>query len=174
MGTAASKTAGQFLVPALAGRLQMAAGVSRTCVLAGFAAMSFAQPQPTNPYFMNSTSQINVFLRMMEVQLPTLIVCVVACVVIMTRWRPGSRALLFALLGFGLTLALCILIPVVQMLLQPWVFQNNSGYNAERMWVYSITSILWSVLHGVAYVFLLLAVLAGCAPSGSTRPGKLP
>jgi len=111
--------------------------------------------------FMNSTpDQIKIFLSMLSTQLPTMIVCLVACVLILTRWTEGSRGLLWALLGFGSVLALCLVLPVVHTLIQCWVVQN-SGQLAGRMWVFTAVSVVSSFLHAATYVLLLIAVLAG-------------
>lgn len=108
---------------------------------------------------MNTTAQLRMFLSLFSVQVPTIIVCIVACVLILARWNQGSRANLWGLLGFGYLLALCFFIPFVQATLQNWVIQ--SGDRTGKMWVLSAMSIVLSVVHAVTYVFLLLAVLAG-------------
>jgi hypothetical protein len=107
----------------------------------------------------NGPSQINLFLSMFSMQLPTLLVCLVACVVILTRWKQSPSGALWALLGFGLVLALCVVMPIVQTFLQNWVFQAEQ--RTERVWVYSVSSVVWAVLHATAYAFLLVAVFAG-------------
>ena len=96
---------------------------------------------------------------MFSMQLPTLIVCLAACIVILSKRGAASRATLWALMGFGLVLLLCIVMPVMHTLVQGWVFQ--SGHNSDRIWAFTAVSIVWSVLHAGAYVFLLLAILAG-------------
>jgi hypothetical protein len=68
-------------------------------------------------------------------------------------------------------LILCIVMPVVQTILQSWVFQ--SGQRADRMWAFTIVSIVGSVLDAATYAFLLLAVLAGRTTKDSTNPPPL-
>src|SRR5882762_2698365 len=48
---------------------------------------------------MNDTDQIKPLLSLFAIQLPTLLVCFVAGVVILGRWKQGS---MWALFGFGL------------------------------------------------------------------------
>ena len=118
---------------------------------------------------MNSTpDQIKIFLSMFSMQLPTMIVCLVACVLILTRWNEGSRGLLWALLGFGSVLVLCLVLPVVHTVVQSWAIQ--SGQIAGRIWVFTTVSIISSVLHAATYVFFLIAVLAGSSAPNKTSP----
>ena len=63
---------------------------------------------------MNNTDQIEMLLSMFTIQLPTLLVCFVAGVVILGRWKEASEGAMWALLGFGLATILCIAIPVAQ------------------------------------------------------------
>jgi hypothetical protein len=105
---------------------------------------------------------------MFLMQLPTLIVCLVACIIILTKRGAASRGSSWALLGFGSVLFLCIVMPVVETILQSWVFQ--SGQRADRMWAFTTVSIISTLLHAATYVFLLLAVLAGRTTPDSTTP----
>ena len=88
---------------------------------------------------MNHSNYIGLFLSMLAVNVPTLIVCLVAGVVILTRWQQAAGAALWALLGFGLILVLCFVIPAAQAAIQPWVFQ--SGNAAQRVWVFSVLTV---------------------------------
>jgi uncharacterized membrane protein len=113
---------------------------------------------------MNTTpDQFKMFLSMFATRLPTLIVCLEAGVVILTKRRLASKGSLWALLGFGLALILCFAMPIGQTLLQHWVFQ--SGERESRMWAFSAFTIVGSVLHAVVYAFLLVAVFAGRSKS---------
>ncbi len=108
---------------------------------------------------MNNTDQIPIFLSMFAMYLPRLIVCLVASIVILAKWRQASSGSPWALLGFGLALILCFVMPVGQTMLQLWVFQ--SGERESRMWAFTTLSIVGSVLQAVIYVFLLVAIFAG-------------
>jgi uncharacterized integral membrane protein len=113
---------------------------------------------------MNNTDQIKLFLSMFAIQLPTLLVCFVAGVVILGRWKEGSKGSMWALFGFGLAAVLCFAIPVAQTAVQDWV--RHSGYStSERVSVMAGISIVWSVLRAVTYAFLLIAVFAGRSTS---------
>ena len=108
---------------------------------------------------MNNTDQIKPLLFSFAMQLPTLLVCLVAGVVILVKWKQASRGSIWALLGFGLALILCILIPVVQTSVQSWVMQSSSV--TGRANAFAGLQFLWSVLRAVTYALLLVAVFAG-------------
>jgi len=67
---------------------------------------------------MNNTDQIKVLLSMFALQLPTLLVCLVAGVVILGRWKDGSKSSMWVFLGFGLAAVLCFAVPVAQTAVQ--------------------------------------------------------
>ncbi len=113
---------------------------------------------------MNNPNQIKVLLSMFALQLPTLLVCFVAGVVILGRWKQGSRGSIWALLGFGLAAVLCFAVPVGQTALQDWV--RHSGHTtSESASLIAGISIVWSVLRAVTYALLLIAVFAGRSAS---------
>lgn len=108
---------------------------------------------------MNNTDEIKTFVSTFAVYLPRLIICLVACVVIFAKWRQAPSAAPWALLGFGLALILCFVMPVGQTMLQHWVVE---GANREsRMWAFSAFGMMGSVLQAVIYVFLLVAIFVG-------------
>jgi hypothetical protein len=108
---------------------------------------------------MNSTGLLQTFLSMFIMYLPTVIICLVAGIVILARWSQAPGASLWALLGFGLALVLCFAMPIGQTLVQHWVMQD--GQHEARVWAFSVLSIAGSLLHGVVYVLLLVAIYAG-------------
>ena len=108
---------------------------------------------------------------MFLMQLPTLIVCLVACIIILTKRRAALRGASWALLGFGSVLLLGFVMPAVHTAIQIWVFQG--GQQAARMWALTMVSAIWTLLHAATYVLLLLAVLAGRPTSDSTNPPPL-
>ncbi len=109
---------------------------------------------------MNNTNQIELLLSTFAIQLPTLLVCFVAGVVILGRWKQGSSGSMWALLGFGLAAVLCFAIPVGQTAVQQWV--RHSGHTTvESASVMAGVSFVWSVLRAVTYALLLIAVFAG-------------
>lgn len=107
----------------------------------------------------NTSDQLRIFLSLFAMNLPTLLVCAVACIMIMGRWRQGSGYLFWAILGFGLALVMCFVIPAIQTVLQQWVFQ--SGDRVSRVWVFSVFGIIVSILHAAVYGCLLAAIFAG-------------
>jgi hypothetical protein len=112
---------------------------------------------------MNNTDQLQMLLSSLAMQVPSLLVCLVACVLILTRWKQTHGSSMWALLGFGLALILCILIPVVQTGVQSWVM--HSGDVAHRAYIFTGLGVLWSVLRAVSYALLLAAVFAGRSAS---------
>jgi hypothetical protein len=118
---------------------------------------------------MNNTDQIGLSLSMFAIQLPTLLVCFVAGVVILGRWKEGSKGSMWALLGFGLAAVLCFAVPVSQTALQQWL--RHSGHTmVEGASVMAGVSFLWSVLRAVTYALLLVAVFAGRSTSPPAPP----
>ena len=111
---------------------------------------------------MNNPFPFKVLLSMLAMYLPILVVCVVAGVVILLKWRKAASGSVWALLGFGLALVLCLAVPVGQSLLQYWVFQD--GAQQGRMWAFTAFGIISALLHAVVYALLLVAIYAG-------RPG---
>ena len=110
---------------------------------------------------MNNSDQIEMLLlSMFATQLPTLLVCFVAGVVILGRWNEASKGAMWALLGFGLATILCIAIPVAQAGVQEWM-KHSVETTAERTSVFAGLGFLWSVLRAVSYALLLVAVFAG-------------
>jgi len=107
----------------------------------------------------NDPGQLKLFLSLFAVNVPTLLVCLVASIVILGRWGQAPRASLWAALGFGLVLILCFVMPFGQMMLQQWVFED--GQRANRMWAFTTFGIVGSVLHAVIYALLLAAIYAG-------------
>jgi hypothetical protein len=116
----------------------------------------------------NDNGQLITLLTMFAGQLPILLVSVVGCLMMMGRWNDGSRAAGWALLGFGLSLALCVLMPVGQLLVQNWVVGSGQSM-MQRAWAFTAIGFLWSVLRAVSYALLLLALLGGRAAPGEVR-----
>ncbi len=118
---------------------------------------------------MNNTDQIKVLLSMFAIQLPTLLVCFVAGVVVLGRWKQASKGSMWALLGFGLAAVLCFAVPVVQTAVQEWV-RHTGRTTVENASVMAGISMVWSALRAVTYALLLIAVFAGrsTSPPGST------
>src|SRR4051794_21071075 len=110
----------------------------------------------------NAGEQLRIYLSMLAVNLPTLLVCGFACVILLGKSEAGSRRIFWAMLGFGLAVVLCFLLPAAQTFLQRWVFE--SGSRIGRTWVFTMFGFVASILHAVIYGCLLVAVLA--------RPGS--
>jgi hypothetical protein len=112
----------------------------------------------------NDPVQLKVFLSLLAVNVPTLLVCFVAGVVILGRWGQAPRASVWAALGFGLVLVLCFVMPLAQTLIQQWVFEN--GQRESRMWAFTAFGIVISVVHAINYALLLAAIYAGRPKAG--------
>ncbi|MFZ1221032.1 MAG: hypothetical protein WAO00_17190 [Chthoniobacterales bacterium] len=106
----------------------------------------------------NTGDQLRIFLSMLAVNAPTLLVCGLACVILVAKSEAGSRHISWAMLGFGLAVVLCFLLPLAQTFLQQWVFQ--SGERISRAWVFTVFGFVASILHAIIYGCLLAAVLA--------------
>jgi hypothetical protein len=109
---------------------------------------------------MNNTDQIKLLLSMFAIQLPVLLVCFGAGVVILARWKQGSNGSLWALFGFGLAAVLCFAVPVAQIAVQDWIRQSGHSM-VEGASVMAGVSVVWSLLRAASYALLLIAVFAG-------------
>jgi hypothetical protein len=105
----------------------------------------------------NDPALLTTLLTMFVGQLPILLVSLVGCFVMMGRWNQGSRAAGWALLGFGLSLALCVIMPVAQVLVQSWVVGSGQSM-VQRAWAFTALGLVWSVLRGATYALLLMAL----------------
>jgi hypothetical protein len=107
---------------------------------------------------MNSIA-LRIYFQMFLIQLPILIVCLGACIVILCRWNKRSSWTLWALFGFGLGLIISIGAPFTQACAQSWVLQ--SGNIPRYTWVFPVLGGFWSVLHACVYILLFVAVFEG-------------
>jgi hypothetical protein len=105
----------------------------------------------------NDTALLTTLLTLFAGQLPILLVSSVGCVVMMGRWNDGARAAGWALLGFGLSLALCVIMPVGQTLVQNWVVGSGQSM-VQRAWAFTALGVVWSVLRAATYALLLMAL----------------
>ena len=108
---------------------------------------------------MNSNDEIRMLASLFAVQIPVLVICFVACVVILARWKEAPKAALWALLGFGLAALIAFIAPAAQTGLQTWIRQ--SGHTAEGLQAMAGLGFLWSVLRAISYLLLLIAIFAG-------------
>ena len=94
---------------------------------------------------------------MIQAQSPGIILCFIACVVVVIRWNEvPARSASWAMMGFGLSVFLGIAVPISQVILQPWIATH--GDSAQRMMIFTGIAMLWSALRGVSYLCLLFAL----------------
>ena len=108
---------------------------------------------------MNNADEIKTLFSTFAVYLPRIIICLVACIVVVAKWRDARGGAIWALMGFGLALILCFVMPVGQTMIQHWVMEN--GDRTSRMWAFSAFGMFVSAVQVVAYLFLLIAIFAG-------------
>lgn len=108
----------------------------------------------------NDSAQLTALVSMFVAQLPILIVSLLGCFVIAVRRNELSAAASWALIGFGLSVLLCVVIPVAQTLAQNWAMESGHSM-AQRASIFTVLAILWSLLRAASYGLLLLAILAG-------------
>src|SRR5437764_12257149 len=99
---------------------------------------------------MNNADQIKVLLSMFAIQLPTLLVCFVAGVVVLGRWKQASKGSMWALLGFGLAAVLCFAVPVVQTAVKDWL-RHTGRTTVVSAWLMAGIALRWSVRRAIAY-----------------------
>jgi len=111
---------------------------------------------PINDNAQQLTQLVSLFVG----QLPLLLMSLLGCVVIMARKNEVGGASSWALMGFGLSIVLCVLIPVAQTLVQKWVMESG-GSMAQRASIFTVLALVWSILRAVSYGFLLMAIVSG-------------
>src|SRR3954462_2226903 len=104
-------------------------------------------------------AQLTALLSLFVAQVPILIVSVLGCFVVGARRDEFGPAAAWALMGFGLSVVLCIVIPVAQMLVQKWAMEGG-GSMAQRASVFTMLAVVWSVLRAASYGLLLMALVA--------------
>jgi len=114
---------------------------------------------------MTDNAQLTTLLTMFVAQLPILIVSLLGCVVIVARKNELGTAFSWAVMGFGLSIVLCILVPVTQMVVQKWIWESGESM-AQRASVFAVLGLVWSVLRALSYGLLLMAIVAGRQRSG--------
>lgn len=102
---------------------------------------------------------LNLFLQLSLGSLPTILVCLGACIVILSKWQRDSSWQLWALLGFGLGLVIALAFPITQAVVQSWVAQ--SGNITHYVWVFSALGFFWSLLRACVYILIFVAVIEG-------------
>jgi uncharacterized Tic20 family protein len=105
----------------------------------------------------NDSALLTTLLTLFAAQLPILLVSLAGCLMMIGRWNEGSRVAGWALLGFGLSLVLCVLIPVVQTVVQNWAVQSGNSMT-QRATVFTGLALVWSVLRAATYALLLMAL----------------
>ncbi|MEY2547765.1 MAG: hypothetical protein QOD64_347 [Verrucomicrobiota bacterium] len=111
-------------------------------------------------------AQLTALLSLFVAQLPILIVSVLGCVVVGARRDEFGGAAAWALMGFGLSVVLCIVIPVAQMLVQRWAMEGG-GSMGQRASVFTMLAVVWSVLRAASYGLLLMALVARRTGNGT-------
>jgi|GEM_PF-1424570 len=107
---------------------------------------------------MNTTGQFQMFVSSITTQLPTLVVCGVGFVMLLTKGKDADPGRLWALLGFGLAVVLGIVMPLAQGMVQ--YSARSGGDLVPRAWIFTGMALLWSVLRAVSYACILAALLA--------------
>ncbi|MGB8355054.1 MAG: hypothetical protein WCD79_14250 [Chthoniobacteraceae bacterium] len=125
---------------------------------------------------MNTNIILSVLLQSLIVQLPVIAVALIACIVTVMNWQQSPSASRFSLIGFGLMLALCFVIPIVQSFAQ-LQFMPPGGSAAHTRFLLTELGFLWAILRAVSYGFLLAAVYTGRSDPrtmGEQSPPELP
>jgi uncharacterized Tic20 family protein len=104
-------------------------------------------------------AQLTALLSLFAAQLPILIVSVLGCLVVGARRKEFADAGMWALMGFGLSVVLCIVMPVAQTAVQKWVLEGGASM-AQRASVFTVVGVAASVLRAASYALLLMALVA--------------
>lgn len=107
---------------------------------------------------MSTTEHARFLISAFALHIPTLLVCIVACILTATKWKQAPDAAMWASFGFGLAILLCVTTPVGHWLIQRWILEGVNS--ASRVWAFTVFGFFNAVLHAVVYIFLLVAVYA--------------
>lgn len=105
-------------------------------------------------------AQMTVLVSMFVAQLPVLIVSVLGCVIVAARRNELGGAASWALMGFGLSVVLCVLIPLAQTFVQRWVMEGGASVT-QRASMLTVLALVWSIARAVSLGLLLMAIVAG-------------
>ena len=108
----------------------------------------------------NDSAQLTALFSLFAAQLPILFVSVLGCLVVGVKRNELSIASSWALMGFGLSVLLCVLIPVAQVLVQNWAMDSGRSM-AQRASVFTVLAVVWSLLRAASYALLLMAIITG-------------
>ena len=117
---------------------------------------------------METTKIFTDVLKGILFQLPIFLASLAGLIVVIVCWRRSPAASLWAVLAFGLSLVLCIVIPVVQQVMWRMMMERAMGFDTRNTINMALT-VVWSLLRAVSYVFLLIGVYAG-RKSASVAP----
>jgi hypothetical protein len=92
-------------------------------------------------------------------QIPILGVCVAAIFILLPRRSVASKAIAWAIAGFGLSAALSITLPIVYTALTAYRAQTSSF---SLTWIYSLLGVFSSLLHATSLLLLLTGFLHFC------------
>lgn len=129
-----------------------------------------ATPARANQFaFMENSNLLRELVMNWATQMPLILVCVAAIILTLSRWKQAPGANLWALLGFGLALVLCLLVPLSQVVVR--TFLLKSGQMSSLGPTLGALAVLWSLLRAASYGLLLVALLAG-RPKEAAAPAQ--
>lgn len=112
---------------------------------------------------MSSTNYFTPFFNSFLSQIPVFLAALAGLVFVLVKWRQGSRGSMWALMGFGLALALTFLVPLGNVVVQTLAVRNAVS-SRDMASTYTTLGTVWGLLRATSYVFLLIAVFAGRPP----------
>ena len=116
---------------------------------------------------MSSLGSLEYLVMALGSQLPVAIVSLIGLGLAWSRRKTSSRGLGWAMAGFGLAFALCIVSPLSLVLFQWMMTAVGSSGASSHMTVYMLFSIFWSLLGALPYLMLGIAVFIGHAPAAN-------
>jgi hypothetical protein len=97
-------------------------------------------------------------------QFPTVLVCAIACAIILTKKDKIAAAPHYALWGFGLAVGLGLVMPLLTTGLQIWILRFEGPTSQNYFRLMAILNIVSALLHAATYGLLLMAMLAPTKP----------
>ncbi len=112
---------------------------------------------------MIDSNSLTQFLGISIGNLPTVLACLVAIVVILSRGQQIGAALPWAVLGFVLALVVSFAGPFSQVWLRGYFVSHALSFT-QNGWMFSVLAVFNSLVHAAALIFLLVAIFSGRTP----------
>jgi hypothetical protein len=119
---------------------------------------------------MENLGLVTIFISQLLANLPTVLVCAVACGLILMNRRKITAAPRLALWGFGLAVGLGIVMPLLSGTLQIWLIRSDGPTRLSNIQLMGLLHLIGALLHASTYGLLLMAILTPAKSREGSEP----